>query len=36
MIDMTGPKIGRFEVLSELGKGGHGVVYLAHDTQLIR
>lgn len=33
---MHGQLIGRFKVLSELGKGGQGAVYLAHDPQLDR
>lgn len=33
---MSGLQIGRFEILKELGKGGQGAVYLAHDTQLDR
>src|SRR5574340_1830789 len=33
---MPGQLIGRFEILSELGKGGQGAVYLAHDTRLDR
>jgi serine/threonine protein kinase len=28
--------IGRFEIIRELGKGGQGMVYLAHDPQLDR
>ena len=33
---MSGQLIGRFEILSELGKGGQGAVYLARDSQLGR
>lgn len=33
---MPGQLIGRFEIVSELGKGGQGAVYLARDSQLDR
>ncbi|PYU90100.1 MAG: serine/threonine protein kinase, partial [Acidobacteria bacterium] len=32
----TGTKLGRYEIRSQLGKGGMGEVYLAHDTKLDR
>jgi HD-like signal output (HDOD) protein len=33
---MSGQKIGRFEILNELGRSDQGSVYLAHDPQLDR
>ncbi|MHC4594730.1 MAG: protein kinase domain-containing protein [Planctomycetota bacterium] len=34
--DLVGQKIGSFEVVKIIGRGGMGVVYLAHDTKLKR
>jgi serine/threonine protein kinase len=34
--DLVGEKIGSFEIVEIIGRGGMGVVYLAHDTRLDR
>ena len=34
--DLVGRKIGSFEIVEMIGRGGMGVVYLAHDTKLDR
>jgi len=34
--DLVGQKIGNFEIAEMIGRGGMGVVYLAHDTNLKR
>jgi TolB-like protein/Flp pilus assembly protein TadD len=34
--DLVGRKVGSFEIVDIIGRGGMGVVYLAHDTKLDR
>jgi len=34
--DLVGKKVGSFEIVKIIGRGGMGVVYLAHDTRLKR
>jgi serine/threonine-protein kinase len=34
--DLVGKKVGTFEITEMIGRGGMGVVYLAHDTKLDR
>jgi len=34
--DLVGRKVGNFEIAEMIGRGGMGVVYLAHDTKLKR
>ena len=34
--EMTGQRVGPYQVIETLGQGGMGVVYLAHDTRLAR
>jgi len=34
--DLVGQKVGNFEIVEMIGRGGMGVVYLAHDTKLKR
>jgi len=35
-LELVGEKIGSFEIVEMIGRGGMGVVYLAHDTKLKR
>ncbi|MEX2114370.1 MAG: protein kinase [Pirellulales bacterium] len=32
----VGERIGRFEIVRELGRGGYGIVFLAHDSDMAR
>ena len=34
--ELVGRKVGSFEIVEMIGRGGMGVVYLAHDTKLDR
>jgi serine/threonine protein kinase len=34
--DLSGRKVGFFEIIEVIGRGGMGIVYLAHDTKLDR
>src|SRR5919112_4487543 len=36
MLPMTPPKLGRYEIVDEIGKGAMGVVYLARDPLIGR